>query len=59
MVYIGRGKSYKWDTKKLSPTQRLESLAERNFKPSGDKETDKETLSEIEKTLKQAKNDQG
>lgn len=44
-----------YDARKLTPTQRLESLAERNFKPTGDKETDRRAVENIEKHLKQAK----
>ena len=54
MVLI-RTKSRTYKTKFLTPKQRLESIYERNYKPSGDSETDKRVQQESESVYRELK----
>lgn len=46
-----------YDASKLSPKERLESLYDRNYRPSGDKEADNKTQAEFEKAYQELKNE--
>lgn len=50
-------KSRTYKTKFLNPKERLESIYERNYKPSGDSETDKRVQQESESVYRELKND--
>ena len=55
MLIRTKGKTYK--AKDLTAAQRVESLADRNYKPTGDRETDRQTERNIEQAIKLAKNE--
>ena len=50
-----KGRTYK--ARFLTPAERLESIYDRNFKPSGDKETDKRVQEESEAVYKELKDE--
>lgn len=46
-----------YKTKDLTPSQRIESLADRNYKETGNREADNLAKKNIEAVLKEAKNE--
>ena len=60
MLVIVKGKNSntnQYKSKDLTPVQRVESLAERNYRPTGNREADNKALRDIEAAIKIAKNE--